>query len=212
LGKRYLCFVQSEFDVMFVVFAHLAADRPDDSPGPRARTHSRTNFAFSHVCRHWRAAALAEPRLWTRIHALSPAPGCMPTMIARSQGLPLILCVQRRLARDIHFDPLCQHEMVQLHRLPTLRRVVDVKRTIERRQKQHDARCLSGSHRANIFEGGKTLLPKVKNPLMTSSARYDPTEPTLQQGMNICVILSHEDLLTERHSCAEEDEHNCKED
>jgi hypothetical protein len=52
----------------------------------------------------------------------------------------------------------------------------------------------------------------VKNPPMTSSARYDPTEPALRQGINICVIISHEALLTEQHSCAEKDEHNCKED
>jgi hypothetical protein len=78
-------------EVLAIVFGHLAADRPDDPPDQYARTHSRANFAFSHVCGYWRAVALAEPRLWARVYVLSPAPDCLPTMIARSRDAPLVV-------------------------------------------------------------------------------------------------------------------------
>jgi hypothetical protein len=78
-------------EVLAVVFEHLAADRPDDPQNQHARTHSRTNFTFSHVCGYWRAVALAEPQLWTRLHVLSPTSDCLPAMIARSRDLPLIV-------------------------------------------------------------------------------------------------------------------------
>jgi hypothetical protein len=78
-------------EVLAIVFGHLAADRPDDPPDHYARTHSRTNFTFSHVCGYWRAVALAEPRLWARVHVLSPASDCLPTMIARSRNAPLVV-------------------------------------------------------------------------------------------------------------------------
>jgi hypothetical protein len=98
-------------EVLAVVFEHLAADRPDDPPGQHARTHSRTNFAFSHVCGRWRAVALAEPQLWTRVHVLSPTPDCLPAMIARSRDLPLIVGIplppgilpERRSNRGAHY-------------------------------------------------------------------------------------------------------------
>jgi hypothetical protein len=78
-------------EVLAIVFGHLAADRPEDAPDQYARTHSRANFTFSHVCGYWRAVALAEPRLWARVHVLSPAPDCLPTMIARSRDVPLVV-------------------------------------------------------------------------------------------------------------------------
>jgi hypothetical protein len=84
-------------ETLTTIFACLAADRPPFIHPPHvlnvqhARTHSRTNFAFSHVCRYWREVALAEPRLWTRIFGLAIAPDCLQEMIARSRDLPLIL-------------------------------------------------------------------------------------------------------------------------
>jgi hypothetical protein len=78
-------------EVLVVAFGHLAEDRPDDPPGQHARTHSRTNFSFTHVCREWRNVALAEPRLWTRIFTLSTLAECVLAMLERSRDLPLVM-------------------------------------------------------------------------------------------------------------------------
>jgi hypothetical protein len=81
-------------ELLLEIFSYLAADRPN-----AARTHSRTNFTFTHVCRYWREAALAEPRLWTRIYVMSPARECVETMVVRSRDLPLLV------ATDVHGAP-----------------------------------------------------------------------------------------------------------
>jgi hypothetical protein len=55
-------------EILLHIFAYLAADKPiQDLSIRNGRTHTRTNFALSHVCRWWRELALDEPRLWTRI-------------------------------------------------------------------------------------------------------------------------------------------------
>jgi hypothetical protein len=116
-------------EVLTLIFGHLAADRPDDPPDQHARTHSRTNFAFSHVCRYWRRAALAEPRLWTRIHALSPVHECILSRIERSRDLALVVVVpcpkggpnaDWRNGWDQRRISLPELSMEQLHRISTL--------------------------------------------------------------------------------------------
>jgi hypothetical protein len=55
-------------EILLHILAYLAADEPvQDLSIKDGRTHSRTNFIFSHVCRWWRQLALDEPGLWTRI-------------------------------------------------------------------------------------------------------------------------------------------------
>jgi hypothetical protein len=84
-------------EILLDMFSYLAADRPN-----AARTHSRTNFAFTHVCKYWREVALAEPRLWTRIYVTSPIRECVDVMIARSQDLPLVAAL---IGRGVYAHP-----------------------------------------------------------------------------------------------------------
>ena len=47
-------------------------------------------LALSHVCRLWRAVAIAEPSLWSHIHTQSGTQ-CVDLFIQRSSGLPLTM-------------------------------------------------------------------------------------------------------------------------
>jgi hypothetical protein len=115
-------------EILLRIFSYLAADKPaQDLSIKDGRTHSRTNFAFSHVCRWWRRLALDEPRLWTRIifiPCMEDGTEAADTMIQRARNLPLHVEVPEIWSNDLlaRLGPSNKTftSIIHLHRIETL--------------------------------------------------------------------------------------------
>lgn len=72
--------------------------------------------AVTHVCRHWREAAIASPNLWSKIY--TPRPDLMELFLSRSGARPLE--VDAISLPGLHGGPLFGSLLPHLNRLKTL--------------------------------------------------------------------------------------------
>ncbi|KZV63083.1 hypothetical protein PENSPDRAFT_758253 [Peniophora sp. CONT] len=89
-------------EVLSAVFAHvqeiwspmILSISPDVVNGQRQdieASYSSGWMSLLHVCSFWRQTALGDSSLWCNILCMDVHPGSMPTLLARSRGLPLSL-------------------------------------------------------------------------------------------------------------------------
>lgn len=84
-------------ELLSEIFLHLIASQPSSSPTSTNTIH--LPLLVSHVCSHWRTAALATPRLWARLFiqlSISRAESqaaLVRTWMERSGGCPLTVYV-----------------------------------------------------------------------------------------------------------------------
>ena len=84
-------------ELLSEVFLHLTASQP--SPSPTTINTIHHPLCVSHVCSHWRTAALATPRLWARLFIQLYLPKAesqatlVRTWMERSGGCPLTIYV-----------------------------------------------------------------------------------------------------------------------
>ncbi|KZV63082.1 hypothetical protein PENSPDRAFT_758252 [Peniophora sp. CONT] len=99
-------------EVLSKVFAHaqeIWSPKYGKHPVIRA-SYSSGWMSLLHVCSFWRQTALGSPSLWCNLPCMDIHPDSVPTLLARSRGLPLSLRISgpslpAEYDEDLHVDP-----------------------------------------------------------------------------------------------------------
>ncbi|THH27699.1 hypothetical protein EUX98_g6489 [Antrodiella citrinella] len=161
----------------YIFLQYVASELTDADPETRIPSHPYSFLKITHVCHHWREAALKSPMLWQNVTYLDSKTSreCVHTVLARSMSCPL----------NIYIEGRADHESLEMP---------DVVEVIFQAVSRARILCLSSVPQSTLA----SLVPRAPDLTILCLARTGRVD-WLPDSFDYCEFPSLQELVLDRY-------------